>query len=123
MVLSALRLLFGPLFFSYAGTTNSLCRIYAAADLSFSISYGVLRISIAMVRPCNDDTFVADRQLSELAHHVADQLAYVQRMIVNGAPTQAAEDRLRELERRRDRLRPADHGSLREPTSSARPWR
>jgi hypothetical protein len=49
-----------------------------------------------MMRPYSDDTVIADRQFSELAQRIADQRAYVQRMIVHGAPTQAAEDRLRE---------------------------
>jgi hypothetical protein len=78
--------------------------------------------SLGMTRPYRDDMVTADRPFSGLAQRIAEQRAYVQRMIVNGAPTQAAEDRLRELERKRDRVQPADHFSLREPPNSAWPW-
>jgi hypothetical protein len=47
---------------------------------------------------------IANRQLFEVERRVADQQAYVQRMIVHGAPTQAAEDHLRELEQTLTRL-------------------
>jgi hypothetical protein len=50
---------------------------------------------------------VADRQLSEVERRIADQQAYVRGMIVRGAPTQAAEDRLRELEQKLMHLRAA----------------
>jgi hypothetical protein len=57
-----------------------------------------------MIRVSSKQDSVANRQLSEVERRVADQQAYVQRMIVHGAPTQAAEDHLRELERTLTRL-------------------
>jgi len=46
-----------------------------------------------------------DRQIPDFRRHIADQQAYVRRMIVHGAPTQAAEDRLRELEQKLMQMR------------------
>lgn len=45
-----------------------------------------------------DDTAVlADRHIREIERRVAEQRARVQRMIVQGAPTQSAEDILTQL--------------------------
>jgi hypothetical protein len=38
-----------------------------------------------------------DRYIKELERKVAEQEAFVRRMIVRGTPSQAAEDRLRQL--------------------------
>jgi hypothetical protein len=64
-----------------------------------------------MIGPCGNHHLVADRQLSEAERSIADQEALMRRMIVLGAPTQAAEDRLRELEQKLVRLRRAQHRS------------
>jgi hypothetical protein len=47
----------------------------------------------------------SDRYMKELAHKVAEQEAYVRRMIVRGVPSQAAEDRLSQLQHQLSRLR------------------
>jgi hypothetical protein len=51
-----------------------------------------------MTNPYGESGFVADQELSDAKQNVADQLAYIRRLIVRGGHTQAAEDRLRELE-------------------------
>jgi hypothetical protein len=48
-------------------------------------------------------------RISDAEQSFADQEAYIRRMIVRGAPTQAAEDRLRELEQKLVHLRKAQH--------------
>ena len=53
-----------------------------------------------MIGPYNNDVFVADRPLSSLERSIAEQEAYIRRMITHGAPTQAAEDRLRKLKQK-----------------------
>jgi hypothetical protein len=53
-----------------------------------------------MTRPDGYRAFAAARRLSDAERRFADQQAYVRRMIMHGAPTQAAEDRLRELEQK-----------------------
>jgi hypothetical protein len=65
-----------------------------------------------MIRASSKHASVADRQLSEVERCIADQQAYVRRMIVHGAPTQAAEDRLRELEQKLMHLRAAHRQSV-----------
>jgi ribosomal protein L29 len=47
--------------------------------------------------------------ISGVRRHIADQQTYIRRMIVQGAPTQTAEDQLRELEQELLHLRAA-HG-------------
>jgi hypothetical protein len=64
-----------------------------------------------MTGPCGNHHLVADRQLSDAERSIADQAAYIRRMIVQGAPTQAAEDRLRELERKLACLQKGQHRS------------
>ncbi len=59
---------------------------------------------MAMTPACSNHPFVADR-LSEAEQRIAEQQAYIQRMIVHGALTQAAEDRLRQLEQNFEHLR------------------
>ena len=60
-----------------------------------------------MSRPAIADR--PDRYIEELKRKVAEQEAFVRRMIVRGTPSQAAEDRLRqlqqELSRTKERLR------------------
>jgi hypothetical protein len=51
--------------------------------------------------------FTPDRPLAEAERIVVEQRAYVARLIVCGGPTQAAEDRLKQLERELVRLRTA----------------
>jgi len=53
--------------------------------------------------------------ISDVRRHIADQQAYIRRMIVQGGPTQAAEDQLRELEQELLHLRAA-HGHRGERT-------
>ena len=53
--------------------------------------------------------------ISDVRRHIADQQAYIRRMIVQGGPTQAAEDQLRELEQELLHLRAA-RGHRRERT-------
>jgi hypothetical protein len=65
-----------------------------------------------MIRASRKHASVADRELSEVERRIADQQAYVRRMIVRGAPTQAAEDRLRELEQKLMHLRAAHWQSI-----------
>ena len=48
-----------------------------------------------MSRPAIADQ--PDRYIKELERKVAEQEAFVRRMIVRGTPSQAAEDRLRQL--------------------------
>jgi hypothetical protein len=64
-----------------------------------------------MTGSCGNHHLVADRQLSDAEQSIADQEAYIRRMIVQGAPTQAAEDRLRELEQKLAHLQEAQHRS------------
>ena len=47
----------------------------------------------------------------KLLRQIADQEALVRRMVTQGSPTQAAEDRLRELQRELARLREAPAGA------------
>jgi hypothetical protein len=65
-----------------------------------------------MTRASCKHASVADRQLSEVERRIADQQAYVRRMIVRGAPTQSAEDRLRGLEQKLVHLRAAHRQSI-----------
>jgi hypothetical protein len=58
-----------------------------------------------MTRPDAYRAFAAERRLSDAEQRFADQQAYVRRMIMHGAPTQAAEDRLRELVQKLAQLR------------------
>jgi hypothetical protein len=58
-----------------------------------------------MGQPYGTHAFGADRKLSNAEQSAADQLVYIRRMIMHGAPTQAAEDRLRTLEQKLVRLR------------------
>jgi hypothetical protein len=53
--------------------------------------------------------FSADGPLAEAERILMEQRAYVGRLIVCGGPTQAAEDRLRQLERELARLRVVQH--------------
>jgi hypothetical protein len=64
-----------------------------------------------MSGPCGNHHLLAARQLSDAERSIADQEAYIRRMIVQGAPTQAAEDRLRELEQKLVHFRNAQHRS------------
>ena len=64
-----------------------------------------------MTRPHRNDAFVADEAHSDAAQSVADQQAYIRRMVLYGTPTQAAEDWLRELERKLVRLRAVQQDS------------
>lgn len=58
-----------------------------------------------MNRFYSGDTLITDRELCDAEQRVIDQYAYVTRMIMHGAPTQAAEDRLQERERKLAQLR------------------
>ena len=49
--------------------------------------------------------FIPDRPLAEAERVLMEQRAYVARLIVCGGATQAAEDRLKQLERKLVRLR------------------
>jgi len=62
-----------------------------------------------MTRACNKTAFVADWALVQAERTLVEQQAYVGRLIVCGGPTQAAEDRLKRLERELVRLRTAHH--------------
>jgi hypothetical protein len=62
-----------------------------------------------MTRICTKHAFTADRPLAEAARALLDQQAYVGRLIVCGGATQAAEDRLRQLERDLVHLRTDHH--------------
>ena len=53
--------------------------------------------------------FTPDGPLAEAERILMEQRAYVGRLIVCGGPTQAAEDRLRQLERELARLRVVQH--------------
>jgi len=46
-----------------------------------------------------------DRYIKELERKVAEQEAFVRRMIVRGTPSQAAEDRLRDLQQQLSRTK------------------
>jgi hypothetical protein len=54
--------------------------------------------------------FTPDGRLVEAERSLMEQRAYVGRLIVCGGPTQAAEDRLRQLERDLARLRASSIG-------------
>jgi hypothetical protein len=54
-----------------------------------------------------------DHFASKLREEIAQQEQLVRRMIVRGAPTQAAEDALRRMEAMLDRMK--EHGGLRRP--------
>jgi hypothetical protein len=56
-----------------------------------------------MSRPAIADQ--PDRYIKELERKVAEQHAFVRRMIVRGTPSQAAEDRLRQLQQQLSRGR------------------
>jgi hypothetical protein len=47
----------------------------------------------------------SDRHIKELEREIAEQEAFVRRMIVRGAPSQAAEDRLRQLQQQLLRIK------------------
>jgi hypothetical protein len=46
-----------------------------------------------------------DRRLQELERQLAEQEQFVRRMVVRGTPSQAAEDRLRQLQRQISELK------------------
>jgi predicted nuclease with TOPRIM domain len=50
---------------------------------------------------------VLDYRLSKLLQQIADQQALIRRMVTQGSSNQAAEDRLRQLQRELARLREA----------------
>jgi hypothetical protein len=50
-------------------------------------------------------------KLGKLLRQIDDQEALVRRMVTQGSPTQAAEDRLRELQRESARVREASAGA------------
>ena len=50
-------------------------------------------------------------KLGKLLRQIADQEALVRRMVTQGSSTQAAEDRLRELQRELSRLRELSAGA------------
>jgi len=62
-----------------------------------------------MTRAYNNRAFAADRPLAEAERSLLEQQGYVGRLIVCGGLTQAAEDRLKLLERELLRLRTAHH--------------
>jgi hypothetical protein len=47
----------------------------------------------------------SDRDIKELERKLAEHEAFVRRMIVRGTPSQAAEDRLRQLQQQLSRIR------------------
>jgi len=47
----------------------------------------------------------ADSDIKKVEQEIAEQKALVRRLIVQGTPTQAAEDRLRQLEKTLQRLK------------------
>jgi hypothetical protein len=53
--------------------------------------------------------FTPERPLAEAERNLVEHRAYVERLIVCGGPTQAAEDRLKQLERELVRLRTTYH--------------
>ena len=60
-----------------------------------------------MTQAYNKTAFAAHRPLTESERTLVEQRAYVRRLIVCGGPTQAAEDRLKQLEQELLRLRTA----------------
>ena len=68
-----------------------------------------------MHQPHANDVSSLASHISDVRRHIADQQAYIRRMIVQGGPTQAAEDQLRELEQELLHLRAA-HGHRGERT-------
>jgi hypothetical protein len=69
-----------------------------------------------MSRP--HDPVPPDREVREIQKRIAQQKALVHRMIVQGTPTQGAEDRLRELQQtllRMTRAHPRVHASHVQP--------
>jgi ribosomal protein L29 len=62
-----------------------------------------------MKQLCINGVTSTDRHISDVRRHIADQQTYIRRMIVQAAPTQTAEDQLRELEQELLHLRAA-HG-------------
>jgi hypothetical protein len=52
-----------------------------------------------------------ENRLDKLLGQIADQEALVRRMVTQGSPTQAAEDRLRELQRELARVREVSAGA------------
>ena len=56
-----------------------------------------------MSRP--HDPILPDQHVREAQQRVAEQEALVRRMIVQGTPTQAAEDRLRQLQQTLSRMK------------------
>jgi predicted nuclease with TOPRIM domain len=53
----------------------------------------------------SDDPLLSDHDIREVQQQVAQQEALVRRMIVRGTPTQAAEDRLRQLQQTLSRMK------------------
>jgi len=60
----------------------------------------------------------ANRRIRDAQHRIAEQQARLQRMIVQGSPTQSANDRLNKLYETLGRLRNADAQQL-----PSQPWR
>jgi len=54
---------------------------------------------------------IQEDKLGKLLRQIADQEALVRRMVIQGSPTQAAEDRLRELQRELARVREVSAGA------------
>jgi len=64
-----------------------------------------------MTQAYSKRAFTTHRPLAEAERALLEQQAYVGRLIQCGGPTQAAEDRLRQLERELMRLRTEHHRS------------
>jgi hypothetical protein len=62
---------------------------------------------VGMTLARNPAVFTLNKPFAEAERSLAEQRAYVGRLIVCGSPTQAAEDRLKHLERELVRLRSA----------------
>jgi len=57
----------------------------------------------------NQTAFTTNRPLAEAERILVEQRAYVRRLTVCGSPTQAVEDRLKQLEQEVVRLRTTPH--------------
>ena len=64
---------------------------------------------LVMTPTCDQVAFTPGKPLAEAERTLAEHRTHVERLIVCGGPTQAAEDRLKQLERELVRLRSA-HG-------------
>jgi hypothetical protein len=83
---------------------SPLCSRYLSA-----LEFLSVEVHVTGMTSYNQTVFTADGPFAEAERSLAEQRAYVGRLIVCGSPTQAAEDRLKQLERELVRLRAAHH--------------